>query len=117
MWISKGGAEGMLVCNGGNFGGYTLFVKDKKVHYVHNYVGAEEFHVVSKVDVPEGKVQLRHEFEATGKPDSKKGKGSPGKAQLYINKKLVGEMSLPYTVPLALGIGSGIFVGRDPALQ
>ena len=105
--IPKGGAEGVLICHGGNVGGYTLFVKDKKLHYVHNYVGAEEFHVVSNVDVPTGKVSLRYEFEKTGEPDLKAGKGSAGKAQLYINKKLVGEMKLPYTVPLALGIGSG----------
>ena len=57
--IPKGGAEGVLICHGGNVGGYTLFVKDKKLHYVHNYVGAEEFHVVSNADVPEGKVSLR----------------------------------------------------------
>jgi hypothetical protein len=76
-------------------------------------VGAEEFHVVSKDDVPEGKVTLRYEFEATGKPDLRKGKGSSGKAQLYINKKLVGELSLPYTIPLALGLGSGINIGRN----
>jgi arylsulfatase len=88
-------------------------VKDRKLHYVHNYVGAEEFHLVSKIDVPEGKVSLRYEFEATGKPDLKKGRGSPGKAQLYINKRLVSEMKLPYTIPLALGIGSGIIVGRN----
>jgi hypothetical protein len=72
-----------------------------------------KFHLVSNVDVPEGKVEFRYEFETTGKPDLKNGKGSPGKAQLYINKKLVGQMSLPYTVPLALGIGSGIIVGRN----
>jgi hypothetical protein len=53
-----------VVCNGGNVGGYTLFVKDKKLHYVQNYVGVEEFHDVSNVDVPEGKVELRYEFEA-----------------------------------------------------
>ena len=111
--IPKGGAEGVLICHGGNVGGYTLFVKDKKLHYVHNYVGAEEFHVASNVDVPTGKVSLRYEFEKTGEPDLKTGKGAAGKAQLYINKKLVGEMKLPYTVPLALGIGSGIFIGRN----
>jgi arylsulfatase len=111
--IPKGGAEGVLICHGGNVGGYTLYVKDKKLHYVHNYVGAEEFQVVSNADVPDGPVSLRYEFEPTGKPDLKKGKGSPGKAQLYINKKLVGELQLPYTVPLALGIGSGIFIGRN----
>jgi len=90
-----------------------LFVKDKKLHYVHNYVGAEEFHLASNADVPAGKVSLRYEFEKTGEPDLKAGKGAAGKAQLYINKKLVGEMTLPYTVPLALGIGSGVFIGRN----
>ena len=111
--IPKGGAEGVVICHGGNVGGYTLFLKDKKLHYVHNYVGAEEFHVVSNADVPEGKVSLAYEFEKTGEPDFKTGKGVAGKAQLYINKKLVGETTLPYTVPLALGIGSGVFIGRN----
>jgi arylsulfatase len=111
--IPKGGAEGVVICHGGNVGGYTLFVKDKKLHYVHNYVGAEEFHVVSNVDVPEGKVALTYEFEKNGEPDFKTGKGAAGKAQLYVNKKLVGETALPYTVPLALGIGSGVFIGRN----
>src|ERR1700677_3378994 len=72
----KGGAEGVLICHGGNVGGYTLFVKDKKLHYVHNYVGAEEFHVASNADVPEGKVSLAYEFEKTGEPDFKTGKGA-----------------------------------------
>jgi arylsulfatase len=118
--IPKAGAEGVLMCHGGNVGGYTFFVQGGKLHYVHNYVGAEEFHLASSVDVPKGKVSLRYEFEATGKPDLKKGRGAAGKGQLYINKKLVGEMKLPYTVPLALGIGSGIVVGRNsgsPASQ
>ncbi|HTJ56955.1 MAG TPA: sulfatase-like hydrolase/transferase [Devosiaceae bacterium] len=112
--IPKGGAEGVLIAHGSNVGGYTMFVEDNKLHYVHNYVGVQEFHVVSNIDVPEGNVELRYEFETTGKPDVKAGKGSPGKGQLYINHKLVGEMTLPYTVPLALGLGSGIAVGRNP---
>lgn len=113
MEIPAGGAEGVLICHGGNVGGYTLFVKDGKLQYVHNYVGAEEFRAVSNVDVPEGKVELRYEFEPSGQPDLKAGKGSPGKGQLYIDGKLVGEVQMPYTVPLALGIGSGIFIGRN----
>ena len=57
--------------------------------------------------------RFAYEFEKTGEPDLKTGKGAAGKAQLYINKKLVGETKLPYTVPLALGIGSGVFIGRN----
>ena len=112
--VPKEGAEGVLLCHGSNAGGYTLFVKDKKLHYVHNYVGAEEFHVASSVDVPTGPTELRYEFEVTGKPDLAKGKGTPGKAQLYIDGKLVGETNLPFTVPLAMGLGGGLVVGRNP---
>ena len=110
----KGGANGVLVCHGSNAGGYTLFVKDNKLHYVHNYVGAQEFHVESGETVPEGKCALRYEFEPTGKPDIAKGKGTPGRAQLYINGKLVGQTDLPVTVPLLLGLGGGLTVGRNP---
>jgi hypothetical protein len=73
--IPKGGAEGVLICHGGNAGGYSFFIKDQKLHYVHNYVGAEEYHAESTEAVPEGRVELRFEFEPTGKPDVAKGKG------------------------------------------
>ncbi len=76
--IPKGGAEGVLLCHGGNTGGYSLFVKDQKLHYVHNYVGAEEYHVESSASVPEGKCELRFEFDPTGQPDIAKGKGAAG---------------------------------------
>ena len=78
------------------------FNKDNKLHYVLNYVGAQEFHVESNEPVPEGKAKLRYEFEPTGKPDIAKGKGSVGRAQLYMNDKLVGQTELPVTVSLLL---------------
>ena len=91
-----------------------MFVKDNKLHYVHNYVGAQEFHVESGNTVPEGKSILRYEFEPTGQPDFAKGKGAPGRAQLYIDGKLVGQADLPVTVPLLIGLGGGLTVGRNP---
>ena len=112
--IPKGGAEGVIICQGGNIGGFTFFIKGKKLHYVHNYVGAEEYHVESKEEVPEGKVELRFEFEPTGQPDLAKGKGAPGRAQLYINGKLVGQADIPVTIPLTIGLGGGLTVGRTP---
>jgi len=112
--IPKGGASGVLICHGSSAGGYTLFVKDNKLHYVHNYVGAQEFHVESGDAVPEGKSMLRYEFEPTGKPDFANGKGAAGRAQLYIDGKLVGQVDLPATVPLLIGLGGGLTVGRNP---
>ena len=55
---------------------------------------------------------MRFEFEPTGKPDVKKGKGTPGKVELYFNRKPVGGGTLPVTIPLAFGIGGGLTVGR-----
>ena len=42
-----------------------------------------------------------------------KGKGSPGRAQLYIDGKLVGQTDVPLTMPLSLGLGGGIVCGKD----
>src|SRR4029450_10675741 len=74
----------------------------------------QEFHVESREPVPEGKSTLRYEFEPTGKPDIAKGKGTPGRAQLYINGKLVGQTDLPFTVPLIMALGGGLTVGPHP---
>ncbi len=111
--IPKGGAEGVLVSHGGNSGGYSLFVKDNKLHYAHNYLGVQEFIVSSKGNVPEGAVELRFEFEPTGKPDLMKGKGAPGRVQLYINGKPDGQSDLPVTIPLVISITEGLECGRD----
>ncbi|MGA9374566.1 MAG: hypothetical protein WBV64_05980, partial [Mycobacterium sp.] len=113
----KTGDEGVLVCHGSNVGGYTLFVQDGQLHYVHNYVGAEEMHIVSDIEVPAGRHALSYEFEPTGAPDLTAGKGTPGIGRLYVDGEQVGEGDLHVTVPLALGLGSGLAVGRNPGSQ
>ncbi len=110
----KAGDEGVLACHGSNIGGYVMFVQDGKLHYVHNYVGAEELRVSSDQPVPPGKRSLSYEFEPTGPPDLRNGKGTPGIAKLIVDGELVGQAEFPVTVPLALGIGSGFAVGRNP---
>jgi arylsulfatase len=113
----KTGDEGVLVCHGSNVGGYTLFVQDGQLHYAHNYVGAEEMHIVSDIEVPAGRHALSYEFEPTGAPDLTAGKGTPGIGRLYVDGEQVGEGDLHVTVPLALGLGSGLAVGRNPGSQ
>jgi arylsulfatase len=112
--IPAGGAEGGLVSCGGVDGGYSFYVKDNKVHYVQNYVARDYLHVESTVPVPVGHHELRFEFEVTGQPDFANGKGTPGRAQLYIDGKLVGQTDFPHTTPFSLGLTGGITVGADP---
>jgi arylsulfatase A-like enzyme len=111
--IPKGGAEGALFSAGDVQGGFALYLQEGRLQYVYNYVGSQFFHVVSNVTVPEGRHTLRFEFEVTGKPDVKNGKGAPGRGQLYIDGKLTGQAEIPLTMPLSLGLGGGFVCGAD----
>jgi arylsulfatase A-like enzyme len=110
----KKGDEGVLLSQGGNDAGYALYIKDDKLHYVHNYVGRSWHHFASTEPVPEGRHQLRFEFEMTGPPDIAQGKGAPGLGQLYFDGRLVGQGEIPVTTPLTLGLTGGIVCGADP---
>jgi arylsulfatase len=109
--IPAGGAEGILLSHGGIDGGYSFYVKDGKLHWVHNYVSRALYHVESSENVLEGRHQLGFEFEVTGKPDIANGKGSPGIAKLFIEGKLVGQVDVPVKNPLTFELGGGVTCG------
>ena len=107
------GAEGVLVAQGGSSGGYALYVKDHKLHYAYNFLGIQQYHLASDATLSDGRHELRFEFEPTGKPDLAHGKGTPARAQLYVDGKLAGQTDLPVTIPLDIGITDGLTCGRD----
>ncbi|MFF9482777.1 arylsulfatase [Streptomyces sp. NPDC014733] len=104
--IPTGGAEGVLLCQGTGAGGFSLYLKDGYLHYAHNYVHRDVYHLRSTDTVPEGRHQLRFEFEPTGEPDIPHGKGAPGRAQLYIDRQLAAEADFPVTTPVLFNPGS-----------
>jgi hypothetical protein len=110
--ISSEAANGIVMCQGGNDGGFALYLQDGTLHFVHNYVAAEYFRVSSQKKVPRGKITLGAEFEPTGDADIENGKGTPGTMRLYFGDELVGEAEFPYTTPLSYGLGGGLSVGK-----
>ncbi|WP_342379018.1 arylsulfatase [Myxococcus stipitatus] len=108
-----GDVEGVLLSHGGLTGGYTFFIQDRRLHYVYNFVGEREFHIESGVEVPEGRTELRFEFEPTGKPDLEAGKGAPGRGKLFIDGELVAQSDITSTMPLVISLGEGLTCGRD----
>jgi len=110
--IPPGGAEGVLLCQGANTGGYTFYVRDHRLHYAHNYLSRSIHRVSSPDPLPEGRHRLRFEFEPTGKPDFSTGLGAPGRAQLYVDEQLVADADLPVTVPVLLAPG-GLSCGAN----
>jgi len=111
--IPDSGAEGVLFSAGDVQGGFSFYMQDGKLHYAYNYVGSNFSHVESTSPVPRGAHKLRFEFEVTGKPDIKNGKGAPGIAQLYVDGKLVGQGEIALTMPLTMGLCGGFVCGAD----
>jgi hypothetical protein len=111
--IPEGGAEGVLLSQGSAAGGYTLYMKDGALHYAHNYVSRSIHGVSSPEPVPAGAHELRFEFEPTGEPDLPKGRGAPGRLQLYVDGTLVAEGQAPVTIPFAINPGA-LTCGANP---
>ena len=109
----KNGEEGVLVAQGSGAGGYALYLKDHRLHYAYNYLGVQHFDIATDTTIPDGRHDLRFEFEPTAPPDIANGKGTPARAQLYVDGKLAGQGDLPVTIPLDIGIIEGLSVGRD----
>jgi arylsulfatase len=110
--IPVGGAEGVLVAQGGIAGGYIMYMQDGRLHYAHNYAGRDLLEVNSPERISAGHHTLRYEFEPTGPPDLKIGKGTPGSAQLYVDGTLVANADFPHTTPLFFEL-EGLNVGID----
>jgi arylsulfatase len=110
--LASDGASGVLVAQGGDAGGYTLYFKDGRPRYVYNYMGRDQFEVESPNPVPAGRHTLRFEFEPTGDPDFTVGKGSPGRGQLYVDGELVANAEFPHTTPLLFEL-EGLSCGYD----
>jgi arylsulfatase len=108
--IPPDGAEGVLLSQGTAAGGYSFYVKEGKLRYVHNYVGRAVYAVESEDILKQGKHTVRFEFEPTGPPDMAAGKGAPGRLQLYVDGTLT---EAPVTTPFVLNPGA-LTCGANP---
>jgi arylsulfatase len=96
------GVEGAIIAQGSGAGGYAVFVKDKRLHYVHNFLDLYYFSVSAEVDLPVGAHTLRVEFKSTGR--------FKGEVNLYYDDLPVGSGAIPATVPVFFGV-FGLTVG------
>lgn len=102
--IPRGGAEGVLLTQGGRHVGFAFYLRAGHLHHVLNYVGLEHFGVASPDVVPDGRHVLRYEFERTGDPvDIMQGRGVPGRSKLYVDGRLVAVRALPHSLVAGLG--------------
>ena len=80
--IPAGGANGVILCQGGRFGGWSLYVKDGKPAYTYNFVGLQEYTVNSSAPLAPGKATIKLDFAYDGN-----GRGKGGTSTLSVNGK------------------------------
>jgi arylsulfatase len=110
--VPKGGAEGVIYASGAHTGGYTLFVKDGKLHFAYNYLARKTFRIDATDKLAEGDHTIVYEFEVSGDPDTRSGKGAPGTGTLLVDGNEVGSVDMDVTVPILFSI-EGISIGHD----
>ena len=106
--VPRGGANGVIIAQAGRFGGWSLYMKEGKVHQVYNFGGLERSTVSSPQALAPGKHTVRYEFVYDGgKP------GSGGTSRLQVDGKPAGETRVPRTMPFAFSGDEGADVGMD----
>ena len=109
--ITDANSEGVIFAHGSRFGGHSLFIKDKKLYYVYNFLGIKPEQVfVSNTTLKPGKYTVGMEFnrESAGEYGE-----SIGKTKLYINEDVVAEGPMR-TQPAKFTLsGDGLCVGYD----
>ena len=110
LQVPEGAAEGVIVSQGGAFGGWSLYVKDGKPKYCYNLFGLQRFHVAGEAQIPPGTHQVRMEFAYDGG-----GLAKGGTVSLYVDGEKTGEGRVEGTVPMAFSADETCDVGSDTA--
>ena len=104
------GANGVIISQGGAFGGWSLYLVDGRPRYCYNLFGLQQFHVAADAPVPPGDHQVRVEFAYDGG-----GLGKGGTAALFVDGNEVAQGRVDATVPMIFSGDETCDVGEDTA--
>ena len=106
--VPAGGAEGVLITQGGSVGGWSLYAKDGKLKYCYNFFGIEHFYAESDSALPPGEHELRMRFKYDGG-----GVAKGGDVTLEIDGKQIGKGRVEHTIPMGYSADEACDVGAD----
>ncbi len=110
--ITNADCSGVIFAHGSRFGGHALFIKDKKLHYVYNFLGFKPEQKFVSPELKPGKYTLGMEFirEKAGQYGE-----SLGETKLYVSDKVVAEGPMRAQVGKFTLAGDGLCIGYDSA--
>jgi arylsulfatase A-like enzyme len=101
-------ANGVIIAQGANIGGWSLYAKDGKLKYCYNLGGVKSFFVESDKAIPSGQHQVRMEFAYDGG-----GLAKGGDVSLFIDGDQAGKGRVDATLPVVFSADDGCDVGVD----
>ena len=106
------GAEGVIVAEGDEMGGFSLWVdEDGLLHHSYSTMGVERYEQVSTEPIPTGDVTVGMQFDA-----DRQERRAGGTVSLYANDEMIGEGRIETTVAVRFTAYAGMDVGRDNGL-
>ena len=106
--VPAGGASGVLIAQGGAFGGWSLYLHEGRPKYCYSLFGMQRFYAEGNAPVPAGNHQVRMEFAYDGG-----GLGKGGMATLYVDGDKVGEGRVEHTQPMVFSADETADVGYE----
>lgn len=108
--VAPAGAGGVIVAQGGEFGGWALYVTGGRLTYCHNFLGLQRFKVQGDGPLEPGSHEVRMELAYDGG-----GLGKGGTVTLSVDGRRVGEGRVAATVPMVYSLDETTDIGRDTA--
>lgn len=106
--IPEGGAEGVLMTQGGRFCGLGLYLLDGKPVFHYNLAGVERYTVAGKDKIPPGRHVVTVDFNYDGG-----GVGKGGEATLTVDGEKVASGRLDQTIPYRMSLDETLDIGED----
>ena len=106
--VPFGGANGVILVQGGRFGGWSLYLKAGRLAFTYNFLGLERATITSAKPLPAGPVTARMDFAYDGG-----GVAKGGLVSLFVNGERVGEGRVERTQPYGFSVEDGADVGVD----
>ena len=108
MEIPTGGAEGVVITQGGRFNGWGLYLLAGKPVFHYNLMGIQRYTVAGKETLAPGKHTVVLDFKHDGG-----GLGKGGVAKLIVDGKVVAEGKLDKTIPFRISADETLDIGED----
>jgi len=106
--VPEGGADGVIVAQGGFPGGWAMYAKDGHLAYSYNFYGVDHFEVHAAEALPEGVHQILMAFDYDGG-----GVAKGGTVRLFVDQRQIGEGRVERTQPLPFASDEPFEIGRD----